>query len=294
MHDRLAVSRSRPTKLADLASTRDAFLAHLTTILASDLRVVGAWLAGSFGRKVEDGWSDLDLHLAIEDDEYSSFWDERDQLYHQVGRPLLVQSEMPSNAQADGRFQLVIYPGPIEIDWSIGPVGQARRPVETRILFAHRDIPIALPLPLTVEERRDRANDAIVFFWAMSPIAVKYAGRGESRRASSQIDLLTGTFMQLWRLMMMPDGPDPFAPEQNRGTEAELDALLPRLRWDITPLMALEVIDALCVEVERLHPALVDLGVDVPGEMVLETRALSSIAQRELTTGDPPARGVYR
>lgn len=280
--------------LNDLASIRDAFLARLATILAADARVAAAWLAGSFGRNVEDGWSDLDLHLAIEDDAFPSFWDERDQLYHRLGRPVLVQPEMPSNAQAGGRFQLVIYSGPIETDWNIGPVSQARRPAETRLLLAHRDVPIDLPSPLTVEERRNRGNDAIIFFWAMSPIAVKYAGRGESRRASSQIDLLTGSFMQLWRLVMMTDGPDPFAPEQNRRSEAELDAILPQLDRNITPLLALDVIRALCVEVERLHPALDALGVNVPREMASETRALAGVAQRELITGDPPPRSVYR
>lgn len=128
----------------------------------------------------------------------------------------------------------------------------------------------------------------------MCPIAIKYAGRGESRRASSQIDLLTDTFIPLWRLMMMPDGPNPFAPEQNRGTEAELDAVLPRLQWNITPLLALEVIRNLCAEVEQLHPALDVLGVPVPKEMASETRVLVNIAQRELATGDPPAKSVYR
>lgn len=288
------MSQSQLQRLKDLARTRDACLAQLTTILASDCRVVAAWLAGSFGRNADDGWSDLDLHVAIEDDAFTSFWNERDQLYRKLGRPLLVQPEMPSNAQLGGRFQLVVYPGPVEIDWNIGPASLARRPLETRVLIARRDVSIDTPRPLTQVERRDRAMDATVFFWAMAPIAVKYAGRGDSRRASSQIDLLTGTFIQLWRLMMMPDGPDPFAPEQNRATEPGLDAILPRLRWNITPLLALDVIDALCAEVERLHPGLEVLGVAVPKAMASETRALAGIARRELTTGDPGAQNVYR
>lgn len=154
MHERAPVIRS-PRNLIDLASTRDTCLARLTAILASDVRVVAAWLAGSFGRNVEDSWSDLDLHLAIEDDAFSSFWDERKRLYHELGRPLLVQPEMPSNAQAGGRFQLVVYPGPIEIDWNMGPKSRARRPTETRILFARRDVPVDFPSRLIIEERRD-------------------------------------------------------------------------------------------------------------------------------------------
>jgi predicted nucleotidyltransferase len=288
------VMTSRPGSLADLATTRDLLLARLTTILASDSRVVAAWLSGSFGRNVDDGWSDLDLHVTIEDDAFPSFWEERDRLYHELGCPLLVQREMPSNAHHGGRFQLVIYPGPVEIDWNVGPVSRARRPAETRMLVARREVPVDAPPPLTTGERRERANEAIIFFWAMAPIAIKYAGRGESRRASSQIDLLTGTFIQLWRLVMMPDGPDPVAPEQNRGTETDLDATLPRLGRHISPLLALDVIRGLCAEVERLHPALEGLGVAVPNRMVPETHALAGIAQRELAAGQPAPRNVYR
>lgn len=280
--------------LSDLGSTRDTLLAQVTTVLASDSRVVAAWLSGSFGRKAEDGWSDLDLHVAIEDDAFPLFWDERDELYRELGCPLLVQREMPSNAHDGGRFQLVVYPGPIEIDWNFGPVSRARRTAETRVLFAHRDVPVDVPSRLTPEERLERANEAIVFFWAMCPIAIKYAGRGESRRASSQIDLLTGTFTQLWRLMEMPNGPDPFASEQNRAAEAALDAILPRLEWHITPLTALEVIREFCTEVERMHPAMDALGVAVPERMVSESRELAGIAQRELTRMEPPAQRTYR
>jgi len=201
---------------------------------------------------------------------------------------------MASPTQPGSRYQLVVYPGPVEVDWIVGPASQAVRPPETRMLFARGDVPVAIPPPLPVEVRRATASDALVFFWAMAPIAVKYAGRGQSRQASHQIDLLTGAFVVLWRLAEMPDGPDPAAPGQNRGTEAALDARLPRLERDIDPLLALGVIRGLCAEVERLHPTLASIGVPIPSAMPAETAAMADLAEAVIRRGRPAGRRPYR
>jgi predicted nucleotidyltransferase len=280
--------------LADYAHRRDELLERIVGVLQADPRVVAAWLSGSFGRGVEDAWSDLDLHVAIEDGSLPVFLDERDALYRSIGDPLLIQREMPSNAMPGSTFQLVMYPGPIEVDWTIGPVSKVSRPPETTMLFARRAIPIEVPLPATPDERRAMAEDALTFFWAMAPIAIKYVGRGESRQASSQIDLLTGAFIQLWRLVEMPDGPNPSAPYQNRATEPELDAILPRLGWEITPRAALDVIRALCAEVERLHPSVEALGVDPPHGMARKVAALASLAEGVIQNGPSPGKRIFR
>ncbi len=280
--------------LDDYAHKRGVLLERITDVLAADPRVAAVWLSGSFGRNVADAWSDLDLYIAVDDDAFAAFLDERDQFYRRIGDPLLIQREMPSNAQGRSRFQLVIYPGPLEVDWNIGPASDATRPPETTIVFAHRPVPIVIPPSLSTIERREQANDSLIFFWAMAPIAIKYAGRGESRRASSQIDLLTGAFIHLWRLVEMQDGPNPAAEAQNRGTEPELDAILPRLEWGIDPLRALEVIRALCAEAERLHPTLEEMGVSIPKEIARQTIALAVLAASVLRQDKPDHRRPYR
>ncbi len=280
--------------LVTYARRRDDLLERIVEALQADSRVVAAWLSGSFGRGVEDAWSDLDLHVAIEDDALAAFLDERMMLYQRIGNPTLIQGEMASNAMAGSRFQLVIYPGPIEVDWTIGPVSQACRPLETTIIFSRRAIPIETPPPASLEERRAQAAAALTFFWAMAPIAIKYVGRGETRRASSQIDLLTGAFIQLWRLVERPDGPDPAAPFQNRATEPELDAILPRLGWEITPGSALAVIRALCLAMERLHPSLEALGVPAPHELVAEITPLANLARRATREEPSSTQRVFR
>jgi hypothetical protein len=123
---------------------------------------------------------------------------------------------------------------------------------------------------------------------------VKYAGRSLSRRASSQIDLLTGSSIQLWRLVHRPDGPDPFANGQNRATDAELDASLPRLGAVITPEAALEVIAGLCAGVQRLHHQLAKMGVELPADMPEAVETMIALARQEVRQGHPPGAAVYR
>jgi predicted nucleotidyltransferase len=258
-----------PADLTGYARVRDALLDRIVATLEADARVRAVWLSGSFGRDEADEWSDLDLHVAVEDADFDAFLAERPALYERVGRPVLVQQEIiPSNSMPGGHFQLVMYAGPIEVDWNFGPAGQAARPPASRVLFDRIGVPVHAPPAATAEERRAKADASLTFFWAMAPIAVKHAGRGASQRAASQIDLLTETFVILWRLVELPDGPDPYAENTNRPIEPELEARLPRLGREICPAMALAVIRNLCAEVERLHPALASLGAPVPTGMI--------------------------
>ena len=282
--------------LTTYEAKRTALLERIVEFLKADTRVVAAWLSGSFGRgdAAIDAWSDLDLHIAVEDESLSAFLANRDTLYRRIGDPLLIQPDMTSNAPPGGVFQLVIFSGLIEVDWIVEPASQATRPRETVILFARKTIPIDIPAPMPLAAQRDLASDSLIFFWAMAPIAVKYAARGDSRRASSQIDLLTGAFIRLWRLAELPDGPNPHVVGQNRATEPELDAILPRLEWDIDPTHALDVIRALCVEVERLHPALEKMGVSIPVEMPGETATMADLAESVIAKGPSGQRRTYR
>jgi predicted nucleotidyltransferase len=97
------------TVLAAYARQRDDLLARIVGVLDADMRVRSAWLSGSFGRGDADAWSDFDLHVAVEDDELAGFWAARYDLYAHVGRPVLVQPEMKSNAQPGAHFQLVVF-----------------------------------------------------------------------------------------------------------------------------------------------------------------------------------------
>lgn len=279
--------------LSDYAEVQARLLTRIEEVLLADKRVHAAWLCGSFGRNEADDWSDFDLRVAVEDAALPSLLENLPALYAQIAPPLLVQWEMPSSTMTDGRFQLVYFPGPVEVDWVFGPASKAARLPESRLLFDRIGVPIIPPPPLSTEERRARAEQRLIFFWAMAPIAVKYAGRGDSRHASAQIDLLTRSFITLWRLVGRPDGPDPQANNTNRVLEPELAECLPCLGWTIDPSRALDVIRELCAQVERLHARLTTLGVPIPSDMPQQVVGLIALAEREIKKGPRSVRPSF-
>src|SRR5688572_19801154 len=73
-----------PAALLQYAALRNTLLDRIAAALREDTRVVGAWLVGSFGRGQADAWSDLDLEVAIVDEQLASFLDDRPALFTRV------------------------------------------------------------------------------------------------------------------------------------------------------------------------------------------------------------------
>lgn len=276
--------------LAEYREARDALFARVVAALKADSRVVAAWLSGSFGRNEDDEWADYDLHVAVEDKDYQPFLDERPGLYMRVGTPILIQADVESDSLSGGRFQLVLFRGAIEVDWNIGARSQAVRPLAHRMLIERADLPVVAPPAMSEDQRRVHADNALTFFWAMAPIAIKYAGRTDTRRAVTQIELLSGAFISLSRLATQPSGPDPRLHATNRILEDEIDAKLHRVGSAIDPMSALEVIGRLCEEVELLHSQLAGIGVVVPAAMPDEVRAFLSLGRVVVAEGNQHRR----
>ena len=53
--------------------TRDELVERAQRVLEADERVKAAWLSGSLGRGVADAYSDVDLLVALEKDDFASF-----------------------------------------------------------------------------------------------------------------------------------------------------------------------------------------------------------------------------
>lgn len=178
--------------LMKLASHRDALIDRLHEQLAGDTRVVAAWLHGSIGRGDGDAWSDIDLVVLIEDDRYAEFWADRQTLFNAIGQSVFQQHPIPGNSMVSGGgFQLTVFAGPVEIDWTIAPASGVARPSNTKLLFERDPIPIADP-PQHLSPESDN-EDRFEFFWAMAPIAVKYAARDDMLRAAGMISVLRDT-----------------------------------------------------------------------------------------------------
>ena len=267
--------------LKKLGEERDHLLEQVMQVLQADSRVTGAWLSGSYGRGEVDEWSDLDLHVVVQDEYLSAVLDEHTALFERCGKPLLIFGGMPSNSMPGGHFWLVQYaPYMLEIDWNIGPTQKAARPEASLVLFEHVAIPIASALDaVDGERRREEANTQLSFFWAMAPIAIKFVGRGHTRLAVKHMDLLKGAFIKLWYVLCFPERLQQDSYHQNRRLEADLDARLPRFGAVIDPVSALTIIRVFCQEVQQLHPALAELGASVSEDAVVQVFALADMAE---------------
>ena len=191
---------SATASLLAYARKRDRFFAQLIDRLRGDDRVVAAWLSGPHGRDEEDEWSDYDLHVAVNDGVLPDILNSPERLLKLAGKVLLVQANFPSDSMPGGRFWLVVYEGPVEIDWNIGPASLAARPGASRLLFERTVVPYAAGSPLQpADELVREAQGAVEFFWAMTPIAIKYAGRGWIGKAVQLTGLLSLAAIRLWR-----------------------------------------------------------------------------------------------
>ena len=261
--------------LGVLEAMRNNILIRIVDRVSQDERVVAVWLTGSFGRGEDDAWSDLDLHLAIEDAHFESWWQARESLYREIAPPLFVQREKPSNAQEGGHFQLVYFPGPVEVDWNVGPVSLAARPLTSRMLFARQDIPITQARMIDDDQRRERLQKSTDFFWAMTPIAVKYVGRGATTDAVDQIELLARAITDVWRLLR--GSANLFS--LNPLFEPELAAILPTMDPVIDPSLCLGEIVRSMSAMSGLRPELDAAGVRWPTTLVSHVEAIVAVAR---------------
>ncbi len=265
-----ATLRARRMPIPD----RTVLLRSIVRGLEADERVAAAWLTGSIGRREDDAWSDLDLHVAVWDTDLEALWTQRDRLYARVGQPVLIQRELPSNAQAGSHFQLVIFDGPLEVDWNVGPLGQATRAPANLPLFARADVPVAAA-PWTTSNAAYRADsqERLNFLWVMAPIAVKYVARAHTDRAVRQVDLVRDAFVDVWRRL---ETGQPTLGSLNRPLEPELRRVLPRFGPTIDPATCLDVLLRLCELTVGLHTRLAAAGVRIPERMPEQVARLAA------------------
>jgi hypothetical protein len=299
MHERLYDTGVVPDSSAELqvyGHARDEQFNALVTRLEADERIRAAWLSGAHGRGEDDEWSDFDFHVAVRDGDMQSVLGEPMSLFRLAGRVLLVQGNFPSDSMPDGRFWLVVYAGPWAIDWNIGPASAAVRPRASRVLFEKEMVRLASdPAPLTRLETQEQAQKALEFFWAMAPIAVKYAGRGRMRRAVQQEALLAAAWQRLWELAHRRVLRTQDAYDQNRPPSPRALAAIRSFDSVITGEDVVRVIGEYCDAMEPLHPGLACLGVDVPIRMPAEVRRLIEIARIEIQRGsNRPGSGSRR
>ena len=232
--------------------------------------------------------------MAVRDADLEPSLSSPESLFALGGSPLLVQAGFPSDSIQAGKFWLVLYPGPFAVDWNIGPTSVAARAEASKLLFETTPVPVSPPgEPLSPEELAETAQATLEFFWAMAPIAIKYAGRGWTSRAVMQADLLAQAYAGLWRAVHgVPRAKEEV--QQNRAMERALGELLPRLGTIIDPSEVLRVVAQFCVEVRALEPRLRTLGAAIDPSLPAAVEHLSAIAYSWTTKGGSSPSGGSR
>jgi predicted nucleotidyltransferase len=159
---------------------QESLITRAHEILEADERVLACWLEGSFARGSADAWSDVDLHIAVSDEEWPAF---RADARAMVGRlaSVLAYSEVPFPWGT--RLVLATLSGPARLDLYIERVerlGDALRLDEPHILFDRGGVVKSLKVTTDIEPLiRARLQELMqtFFFGAMWPS--RLAGREE-------------------------------------------------------------------------------------------------------------------
>lgn len=71
---------------------QESIISGAQLILETDQRLVACWLEGSFASGAADAWSDIDMHVAVRDDNFDSFFADRVRTLNCI-RPILAYGE---------------------------------------------------------------------------------------------------------------------------------------------------------------------------------------------------------
>jgi hypothetical protein len=188
-------------RLAEHAAARDAWLAAASGQLHGDERVTAVWLVGSLGQQGGDAWSDVDLALAVRDEDLDGLVERRRWEFGRFGE-VLVAIDGP-NASAGGGYLGVAYALgelPLWVDWYLWPRSTARRPSDALVLIERGELlpPATEPHAALIQDSRvaaphavvDRFADPVDFTVAMVPIAAKYIARRQPQEANELLGLL--------------------------------------------------------------------------------------------------------
>ena len=99
----------------------DGVIKRAVEVLERDERVAACWLEGSLARGTADAWSDIDLHVAVSDDSWDSFLNDRRKVVQEFGKLLgYDETSLPWGAQ----LVLVTIEGPARVDFYIEMVSR--------------------------------------------------------------------------------------------------------------------------------------------------------------------------
>jgi len=182
-------------------------IARLPEVLQLDDRILAAWLEGSFARGTADAWSDVDLHVAVHDDDWDAFVVSRRQVIEQVA-PIIssVDAKMPWGAELTAATIV----GGIRLDLYVekrSMLGAALRRDGPLLLFDRDDVARQLKVSWSPDTiARIALAEALRVFFYGSTFPVRLWGREEWGSLLTNAVLVVYQF--LVPAMMIADGSD--------------------------------------------------------------------------------------
>ena len=120
--------------MSRLVQLRTDLLGQLAALMRSDAAVQAVALVGSLGHGAEDGWSDIDFMILMDDDQISRFA-ARPAERAWARAPLIVDSRQnapPGTTQINAVY--ILEGLPFWADFCVFPVSQARWPAGHRVI----------------------------------------------------------------------------------------------------------------------------------------------------------------
>jgi len=251
------------SKRTAFVEARESLLTEITESLRSDERFVAAWLAGGYGRGEQIWTSDLDIHVVVADANSEILcampWPsggrttpERLKLFQQFGTPAIIY-DAHGNNQLGGSFTHIVYQESAQnVDWMLTPQQKAHVLPDTLLLFDKVGLATApAEEPETQEEQSERASMHVSFFWMIA--------------SANVMNLLAGDLCEFHMLLI-------FLEEALREVRAALRGDQARYvshthsRVYATCEEQATALRSLCDEMEKLMPAVVELGGYLPPE----------------------------
>jgi len=249
------------SKQAAYVQARESLLAEITESLRNDERFVAAWLAGSYGRGEQTWQSDLDIHVVVADAYSESLcampWPvgahttpERLALFSEFGTPTIIFDAHGNNFMG-GTFTYVVYQeSGHNVDWMLIPQGKAHQEHRCHLLFDKVGIPDPpVPEPENLEECMERASEQVGFFWMIA--------------ASNGQNLLKGYLVHFHTLLTWLENSIREVRAALKGEHAQFTKAS-RIQLYTTQEEQVAALRRLCDEMERLMPAVVEMGGYLP------------------------------
>jgi hypothetical protein len=186
-----------------------AFLQEAQAALEGDQRIAAAWLEGSFAGQTADPWSDIDLHVAIADEDWEVVFAGRRALLDDI-RPLLGWVEMPMPWKA--HLVSATLTGPVRIDLfleKLSLVESAVRREDPVVLFDHAGVGLRLRKNWMGEVIiRSQVQQAVQTFLFGSTWPVRLWGREEW--GTTMMNATVIVYQYLVPAMLVQDDPATF------------------------------------------------------------------------------------